>query len=73
MLPSVARDQADGESRLAAAMVEAALHDAQGGDRAARLFVTTPKRLELWAACLDVAPGRLASLARGALAPARRP
>ena len=72
VLPLYASGAAEGEARLAAGMIALALHDAQAGDARARAFVTSPERLELWAANLSIPPARLAELAVEVLEPAHR-
>jgi len=59
-------------SRLAAAVVLAALQDARHHDDRARAWLTSPSSVEPWAGLLRVSPGQLAAMAARALrGPAR--
>jgi hypothetical protein len=56
-----------GEQRLAAAVVGDALRRARQGDSIERRWLTTPRRLAVWAGVLGTTGDRLAGLARDAL------
>jgi hypothetical protein len=56
-----------GEQRLAAAVVTDALKRARQGDSVERRWLTTPRRLAMWAGVLGTTGDRLAGLARDAL------